>query len=144
MSTRSPETDAVFERRPATALDQPSRLQLVLAAGHAAETGVQVGKKTTGKDMAPNAKEIEKAREALERRNRFQREAEEKRAKKENEKIAKKNAAKDKKDARIRELQDKKLKKTITLKERAELKLLAGVTADSYDFDLDDEDYVPF
>ena len=47
MSTRSPETDAVFERRPATALDQPSRLQLVLAAGHAAETGVQVGKKTT-------------------------------------------------------------------------------------------------
>ena len=59
MSVRSPGTDAVFERRPATALDRPPRLQLVLAAGHAAETGGQLGKQTTGRDMAPDDKTSE-------------------------------------------------------------------------------------
>ena len=170
MSTRSPETDAVFERRPATALNQPSRLQLVLAAGHAAETGI------SGKDMAADDKTLEnEKKKKKERDERLKGSIEsmtedelEEEIKKLNGSVAVGKNNQKKKDARLNELKIARLKKKIaakqyqdkTDKEKAELlanmeeleklkkkrslwKRMTTFDA-SYDSDLDDEDYVPF
>lgn len=170
MSTRSPGTDAVFERRLATALDQPSRLQLVLAAGHAAETG------TWGKNMAPDAKTLEeKKKQQKERDERLkgsiesmteetlEHEIQELRGivyannrdkKKQKARLNELNIALLKKKIAAKQYQERTDKETEELKEnmkeleerkkkRSFWKRMTTFDA-SYDFDLDDEDYVPF